>query len=446
MAYFDFPSSWSNVNSGVTSAALPAAYQASTAYPQSMASLYNSASQAFGSYGQGLAGQSQAQASNYGSYANALSNLAQNYTNQASARYGANAMAEAARQGAVGNIGSSALGSFGQLGGQAMQAWAANQQAYNKALSDTASANQYATSQLGSSRNSALGNLGGAYAQAAAGLSPATLASDIALQFSDGGGGGGYGGGGLNLSGPDGSIGSGSYGGGGYGGGGGMNFSGTKTVRPGNIDGIVNQTYGGLNNILGSLNDDRYGGTLSGNYDRAMGQLDAQHYSSRNMPSQMMNQGLQGLLQLGDQAYGNSGRGMDQFYRAQETAGGGESYSALARLLASNIGSGYRDSSKRVSDNTAALTGGWKDNRAQFDSSLVNVGNMMPDQESNNPLQGQLNDLRSRMANNVMYGKPGELSYLERQERERLQRGIDYLSGLTSGGGRRQVERPKYQS
>lgn len=430
-----------NTNLNYSGNALPAYAQLANGQQQAMSNLYNSGSQAFTGYGQGLAGQSGAQAQNFGAYAGALGNLAQNYTNQASARYGANAMAEAARQGAAGNIGSAALGAFGNLGGQAMQAWAANQAAYNKALSDMTSANQYATSQLGQSRNAALSGLGGAYSQAAAGLSPATLAGDISFNFADGGG-SGFGGGGFSATGPDGGIGSGSYGG--SGGGGGMTFTGSKKTTPGNVQQIVDRTYGGLGDVLKSINDDRYGGSLNTNFDRGMNSLDSQHASSREMPGQMMNQGLSGLMQLGRQAYGNSNRGMDQFYNAQDTAGGGESYSALASLLASQLGGGYRDSADRISDNSSKLTGGWKDNRAQFDATMANLGTMASQAGGgSNPLQSRLNDLRDRMATNMMYGDPNNLSYLEQQSRDRLQRGIDYLSGLTSSSSPSYVT-PKY--
>lgn len=370
-----------NTNINYSSQAAPAYANMFGAFPQSLANIYGSGSQAFTGYGQGLAGQSNAQAQNYGSYTGALGNLSQAYANQASARYGANAMAEAARQGAVANIGSAALGSYGNIGGQALQAWAQNQAAYNKALSDMTAANQYSTSQLGQSRNSALAGLGGAYAQAAAGLSPATLASDVAFNFSDSGGGGGFGGGGFSATGPDGGIGSGSFGGGGGGGGGGMNFSGTKTSRPGNIQQIVDATYGGLGNIASSINDDRAFGALGGGYGRAMESLNSQHYSSREMPGQMMDKGLVGLMTLGDQAYGNSSRGMDQFYGEMDRSYDPRMYGQIADMLTG----GYQDSSGRVSGNAASLTKGWDDNKDQYKSATAGVGSILDRLTGANP-------------------------------------------------------------
>lgn len=317
-----------------------------SAFANTGANMFGAMGNAFTGYGQGLTGLANAQTGNYGAYSSGLGNLATAYANQASSRYGANAMAEAARQGAVGNIGSAALGAYGNIGGQALQAWGQNQMAYNKSMSDMLGANQYATSQLGQSRNSALAGLGNSYAAAAAGLGPSTVASNLNFNFSDSGGGGDFGGGGFSATGAGGPIGSGSYGGGGYGGGGGMQFSGSRVNTPGNMEGIVNQTYGGLGNVLSALNDDRYSGPMNDNYRATMGQLNDQHYSSRAMPSQMMDQGLTGLTSLGGQAYGTSNRGMDQFYREMD-----RSYDpSMYYQIANQLGSGYRDSSRRVSD------------------------------------------------------------------------------------------------
>lgn len=373
--------------------AAPAYAQMFGAYPQALSGLYGSASNAFTGYGQALSGQSGAQANNYGSYAGGLGNIANAYANQASARYGANAMAEAARQGAAGNIGSAALGAYGNIGGQALQAWAANQQSYNNALSQMHGANQYSASQLGQSQNAALAGLGNAYAGAAGSLAPSTVASNIAFNFSDAGG-GGFGGGGFGAYGPDGTIGTGSYGGGG-GAGGGMNFTGSRTNNPGNLQPLVDRTYGGIDAAREAVASGRSFQDLLNNGNAGLDRLDAQHYSSREMPGQMMQQGLSGLMALGDQAYGNSNAGMDQFYRNQQASDSSRQLNSLARQM----GSGYYDSSNRIGQNSSALSGAWRDNRAQYDASLQNLGNMYGDAQSSGP-----NSLRSQLADALTRG------------------------------------------
>lgn len=165
----------------------------------------------------------------------------------------ANSNAEAARQAAVGNIGSAALGSWGSGLNAALGAYGLQQQAYNLAMGQAANANQGEVSSLGQSRNNALSGLGNAYAAlggsaaqlGGAGLTAAqtsrtdnyqdqvarnnqitrSISTDQANMYGGGSGdysggyGGGYGGGNqFAAGGPDGTIASGSYGSpGGYG-------------------------------------------------------------------------------------------------------------------------------------------------------------------------------------------------------------------------------------
>ena len=362
-----------NTNLNYAGQAAPAYAQMAGAYPNALSGLYGSAAQAFAGYGQGLTGMSNAQANNYGAYAGGMGNLANAFANEASARYGANAMAEAARQGAAGNIGSSALGAYGNIGGQALQAWAQNQASYNNAMSQMHGANQYSASQLGQSQNAALAGLGNAYANAAGAIAPSSVAGDIAFNFSDGGG-GGYGGGGFNATGPDGYIGSGSYGGGG-GAGGGMNFTGSRKTTPGNLQPVVDATYGGIDRTRDAVADRQSFADLLNNGNAGLDRLDAQHSTSREMPGQMMQQGLGGLMMLGNQAYGNSNRGMDQFYGAQRESDS----SPYLMSLAGQMGMGYSDSSDRVGKNSDAFTGAWGDNKEQYGSALSNLMSMYKD-------------------------------------------------------------------
>lgn len=264
--------------------------------------------QNYGSYAQGLAGLGNSMANAYGMYGAGLMNVATARANEASARYGANAMAEAARQAGVANIGSAALGAFGGASNAALAAWGANQQAYNNAAASMHNANQQGMSQYGQSRNAALGGLGNAYA----GVGRAQAASDALANFSFGGDMGGGMGGGFSATGPSGSIASGSFGGGGGGGGGfGFSGSGSRSSRSG---GGMDGALAGLGSLRDSLMAGDITDSLNRGADAGRAQLDTQHYSSRAMPSQMLGQTLSGLMQLSGPAYAQSGRGMDQFY------------------------------------------------------------------------------------------------------------------------------------
>lgn len=200
----------------------------------------------YGAYTAGLGGLGSNASQNYATYAAGLGNVGNNYGSQATA----NSAAEAARQAALGNIASSALGAYGSGMNAAMGAYGLQQQAYNLAMGQAMNANQGALSALGQSRNNALAGLGNAYAGlggSAAQLGGAGLQAsqtsrtdnyqdqtarnrqstggysrDTASMY--GGGSGGYGGGygsgygggypqTFQASGPDGMIASGSYGG-----------------------------------------------------------------------------------------------------------------------------------------------------------------------------------------------------------------------------------------
>jgi len=199
---------------------------------------------AFGNYQAGLANLGNNATGNYQAYAQGLQGI-----NANSDPYGANSAAEVARQTAIANIGSGALGAYGGAMNSALGAYGLQQQAYNLAMGQAMNANQNALSGLGQSRNNALSGLGNAYSAlggSAAQLGGAGLAasqqsqtdtssdqmarnrqstnaisSDYANMY---GGGGGYGGdvsGGFSATGPEGQIASGSYGpsgGGDYGG------------------------------------------------------------------------------------------------------------------------------------------------------------------------------------------------------------------------------------
>ena len=285
------------------------------------------------------AGFANAFANVYGGYAGGLSSAAQAMANERGSFYGANAMAEAARQGAVSNMGSSALGAYGSASNAAQGAWAANQQAYNKAASDMHVANQGAMSNYGVSRNNALGGLGSSYADMTGRLAGADAVSNMSFGM---GGGGGGGGGGFSASGPGGQIASGSYGGGGDGGfsmsGGGSRGSG------GSLGSLAGQGYGGLNQLQGNLMAQDITGRMDAGAAAGRGQIDAQHYSSREMPKEMLGQTLSGLMTLGDQGYRASSGGMNQFYATQNDPRNRADFSSVLN----GLGAGYRNTGSQI--------------------------------------------------------------------------------------------------
>lgn len=225
-----------------------------------LASLYaqpgqfaNATSQAFGGMAQGLSGVAGAMA------------------NERTGWYGANAMAEAARQNAASNIGAASLGAFGGASNNAMQAWAANQAAYQKSVADMQAANQAARSQYAMNRNNSLSALAGA-----------GVLSGMNAPGS-----------GFSASGVSGPIASGSFGG--------------------------SSSPGGSMSFLNTLRRDILSGDggISSQADSGRDQLDRAYYSSRYAPQQMLSQTLGGLHSLAGQGLGASQMGMNQFYATQ---------------------------------------------------------------------------------------------------------------------------------
>jgi hypothetical protein len=265
-------------------------------------------------------------AQTYAPYAQAMGNVATAMANERGNFYGANAMAEAARQNAASNIGAASLGAYGGATNNALQAWAANQTAYQRAASDMHAANQQAL--VG--RNTAL-----------TGLAANANSSESSSSSSIGGGGGGFGGsGGFSASGVRGPIASGGYGGGygGGGGGGGIRGGNSSYSRSG-------PDYG----FLRGLQSDIMRGDEMRTADAGRQQLDAAYYTSRNAPGDMLSKSLAGLLELSDRGYGASSRGMDQFYATQNDPGNRAQFGSVLGGLASGYGTaldqigGYAD-------------------------------------------------------------------------------------------------------
>lgn len=305
------------------------------------ANFANSLAQAYGGMAQGIGALGSGLGTAFSGYAGGLGNAANAMANERSNFYGANAMAEAARQAAVGNIGAAALGAYGGASNAALGAWATNQSAYNKSMADMAMANQQALSNYGVGRSAALGQLGDAYASAGKGFAGAGAISDLNLSAGFGSGGGGFGGGGFSATGPNGPLASGSYGAGGGSGGDGFYINASRKTDAGGPGQFAAPTFGGIDNLQRNLMSRDVTDALTRNYETGMGAVNDQHMSSRGQPSQMLNQALYGLMNLGRQSYGSVDRGMDQFYAIQNDPRNRADYSPVLRGLSSGLSGAY---------------------------------------------------------------------------------------------------------
>lgn len=272
---------------------------------------------------QGLSGLGNAYAGAYGGYASGLGNVAQAMANERSNFYGANAMAEAARQAAAGNIGSSALGAFGGGLNSALGAWGTNQAAYNQALAGMQSANQMGLSQYGQSRNAALGQLANPYSALGRGM----IAGDVAGQLAGAIGGGGAGGG-FSATGTAGPIASGSF----------SPTPGGAVAPPRPGGATAAGALQGLNDLRASVMQGDVMDRMGASNDSAMQALNAQHFSSRGMPMQMLRGAAGTIGSLAGQAYGQLGGGMNQFYGTMNNPQNRVDYSGVLGRLTSGYG------------------------------------------------------------------------------------------------------------
>lgn len=268
-------------------------------------------------------------------YASALASMASAQANQQSNLYGANAMAEAARQAGLANIGAAGLGAYGSASNSALQAWAANQAAYNRAVSDMVSSNQAATAGLGSSRNQALGAIGASQAAAAPGLASADASVRRAGILAGILGGAASPGGGFSATGVGGPIASGSYGGsagqGGYGGG----YSG------GNWGGYG---YGDMGaEAMQKVMDPSVLSALGSGFAGGMSQLRGEQDIARSMPSQMLGDTLAGIKDLSSSGYGQMHSGMNQFYAAMNNPANRPQTGGMMQALQSGYGQARGD-------------------------------------------------------------------------------------------------------
>lgn len=311
----------------------------------------------YGAYAGGLASTGKSFADAFGAYGAGMGSIAQARANENSARFGANAMAEAARQGTLSNLGAASLGAYGSAANSALNAWAANQQAYNRSAADMHTANAQGMSNYGVSRNNALGTMAGAYGDVGKAQVASNALANLNFSMSDGGGGGS----GFSATGPGGPIASGSFGGSG---GGGMNFSGSSSRSSSGAGGAA--ALSGLGGLRRAAMDSDIPNRLDRLGADGRRQLDDQHYSSREMPSQMLGQTLSGLMTLGSPAYSQSSAGMDQFYA--NTRPNEAPYDSMLRSLAggfnqtgSQLGGVQRDLGSGFTTANQGVRGMWDD-------------------------------------------------------------------------------------
>lgn len=340
-------------------------------------------------------------ANTYGNYTGGLGHIAQSMAAERAANYNSNAMAEAARQASVGNIGSAALGAYGSAAGSALNSWGQAESAYQNSRGNIGSAymnsmgglgtaNQAAISNIGSTRNQALGSLGQSYANASQGLAAASAVGDLDLSFQDYGYPGGAGGGGeFSASGPNGLIASGSYGGGGgVPGSGGMSLNATRTSDNSKLDSVIGGTFGGLENTANQLdNQEAYGqlaaglGASHGALGSGFGQAIAGMRPDYGFLTNTLGKAGGEIRGLAGQGYSAAGSGMDQYYAQQPQT---TDYTPLMDLLTS----GYNNASNAVgqyggdsgvfersdfSDYASQLASGFGDSRGDL-ASLSNRG------------------------------------------------------------------------
>lgn len=264
--------------------------------------------------GQATSGLGNAYSSAYGAYSTGLGNVATERANDRANFYNANALAEQGRQNALATLGSAGLGAYGSAANSALGAWSANQTAYNKSLADMQAANQAAMSGYGASRNAALGQQATALGGMASALGNAsrTEQGNVNMPSTFGGG---YGANGFMATGyEDSPVADGSYTG--MGGGGALGgMIGNRSAGPGPQFGAVAAGgFGGMDSVLGGIMDPGVMNRLDAGAAAGMQQLDNQHYASRAMPSQMLDQTLEGLAGLTDMNLGAIQGGMNQYY------------------------------------------------------------------------------------------------------------------------------------
>lgn len=304
--------------------------------------MYDSYNRGYGSYNQGLASLGNSYAQNYGAMAGGIGQIAGalgNTWNNAQANNPYASSAEAARQMAIGNLGTAAMTSYGGIAGQGLQAWAQNQQGYQKALADMTGANQMGLSNMGSARFGALANLGRSAATYGIGNSIASALPGLS----------------ANLGGVEGGAGS---------------------YYPSSID---TRGYGVLDSLRGDINSRANENMMSANYSSAVGSLNADQALARAYPERQINTSYGHLMDMNRLNLDASSRGMDQFYRnygPYQNMSGRPGQSIPTGSLLEALAGGYTDSAGRISTAQNDMRAGWNKANDQYTSATNDVNNL----------------------------------------------------------------------
>jgi hypothetical protein len=309
--------------------------QAPAQFGQTKGQMYDSFQKGYGTYNQGLQGLGQSYAQNYAAMAGGMSGLASalgNTWNNAQSNNQAASAAEAARQAAVSNLGTAAMSNYGNVAGQGLQAWAQNQNGYQKSLSDMNVGNQNAVSQLGVGRYNALAGLGKSGAAMQVGR-------DVSAALP-----------GLAGNGGSGSGGSGQYGG---------------------------EGFGMLEGLRGDINNGRELSALNSNYYAGMGALNADQAIARNMPRTMVNDAYGALMDFNKLNLGASSQGMNQFYNyASQNNAYRPGQAIPTGSLLDALAGGYTDSANRIGGVQKDMNSGWGDAKGAYKTSMDDVNSL----------------------------------------------------------------------
>lgn len=309
-------------------------------FGQTLGGMYDSFNKGYGSYNQGLAGLGNSYAQNYAAMAGGMGQLATslgNTWNNAQANNQSASAAEAARQAAVSNLGTAAMMNYGNVAGQGLQAWAQNQNGYQRSLADMNVGNQNAVSQLGVGRYNALAGLGKSGSALGIGQSVAGAIPGLAA-----------------------AIGNGSA-------------SPVASVPMGN------QGYDMLSGLRGDINNGAELSSLNSNYQSGMRSLNADQAIARNMPRTMVGDARDALMDFNKLNLGESSRGMDQFYdNYRQTLAGttrpGQEIPTGSILEA--LAGGYSDSANRIGGVQKDMRSGWGDAMGAYNSSVAGVNDL----------------------------------------------------------------------
>jgi len=319
-----------------------------------MGGMYDSYNKGYGSYNQGLGSLGNSYAQNYAAMANGIAGTANalgNTWNNAQSGNQAASSAEAARQVAISNLGTAAMSNYGNVAGLGMQAWAQNQQGYQRSLADMTAANQGAISGLGQSRNSALAGLGKSASALGIGGAVASTIPGLGQAMSSGTGGSG---------------------GGSSGGYGAYDSSG------------IGRGYQAIDDLRGDANRTYDYDQLSGGFNRGVSALDADQAIARDMPRTMTNDAYEALRDFNVLNLDASTSGMNQFYDfSRESINNRPGQAIPTGSILEALAGGYTDSANRIGGVQTDMRSGWGDASAAYGSAAGGVRSLWDDSIGN---------------------------------------------------------------